>query len=54
MFLSRTNGFLVKRARFNLQSLELDDEGVAGLFGLELARLNYLWSGGSVYGVTRD
>lgn len=36
------------------QSFELDDEGVAGLFGLELARLNYLWSGCSVYGVTRD
>jgi hypothetical protein len=35
----RTNGSVVELVRFNLESFELEDQGVAALFGLELARL---------------
>ena len=35
----RDNGSVVELVRFNLESFELDDQGVAALFGLELARL---------------
>ena len=35
----RANGSVVELVRFNLESFELDDQGVAALFGLELARL---------------
>ena len=35
----RDNGSVVELVRFNLESFELEDEGVASLFGLELARL---------------
>ena len=35
----RTNGSVVELVRFNLESFELDDQGVAALFGLEIARL---------------
>ena len=35
----RANGSLVELVRFALDSCELDEEGVAALFGLELARL---------------
>jgi hypothetical protein len=33
------NGSLVELVRFTLHTFELDDDGVAALFGLELARL---------------
>ena len=33
------NGSVVELVRFNLESFELDDQGIATLFGLELARL---------------
>jgi len=35
----RTNGSVVELVRFNLESFDLADQGVAALFGLELARL---------------
>ena len=35
----RDNGSVVVLVRFTLESFELEDEGVASLFGLELARL---------------
>jgi hypothetical protein len=35
----RLNGSVVELIRFNLESFELGDQGVAALFGLELARL---------------
>jgi hypothetical protein len=35
----RDNGSVVELVRFNLQSFELEDQGVAALFGVELARL---------------
>lgn len=35
----RDNGSVVELVRFNLESFELADQGVAALFGLELARL---------------
>lgn len=35
----RTNGSVVELMRFNLESFDLADHGVAALFGLELARL---------------
>ena len=35
----RSNGSVVELMRFNLGSFELEDQGVAALFGLELARL---------------
>ena len=35
----RDNGSVVELVRFNLESFEVDDEGVAALFSLELARL---------------
>jgi hypothetical protein len=35
----RDNGSVVELVRFNLESFELDDQGVAALFGLEIARL---------------
>ncbi len=35
----RNNGSVVELVRFNLESFELEDQGVAVLFGLELARL---------------
>jgi len=35
----RNNGSVVELVRFNLESFELEDQGVAALFGLELARL---------------
>ena len=34
----RTNGSVVELVRFNLESFDLADQGVAALFGLELAR----------------
>ena len=33
----RDNGSIVELVRLNLESFELDDQGVAALFGLELA-----------------
>ena len=35
VLLQRSNGSVVELVRFNLESLELDDQGVAALFGLE-------------------
>ena len=35
----RDNGSVVELVRFNLESFDLADQGVAALFGLELARL---------------
>jgi hypothetical protein len=35
----RTNGSVVELTRFTLTSFELDDDGVAAWFGLELARI---------------
>ena len=35
----RDNGSLVELVRFNLESFDLADQGVAELFGLEVARL---------------
>ena len=35
----RQNSSVVELVRFNLESFELEDQGVAALFGLELARL---------------
>ena len=35
----RRNHSVVELVRFNLESFELEDQGVAALFGLELARL---------------
>lgn len=35
----RDNGSVVELVRFMLHSFELDDEGVAELFGLEIARM---------------
>ncbi|MBM2805006.1 MAG: hypothetical protein HW419_2899 [Deltaproteobacteria bacterium] len=35
----RTNGSVVELVRFTLHSFELDDQDVAALFGVELARL---------------
>ena len=35
----RPNGSVVELVQFNLESFELEDQGVAALFGLELARL---------------
>ena len=35
----RSNGSVVELMRFNLGSFELENQGVAALFGLELARL---------------
>ena len=35
----RGNGSVVELVRFTLRSFELDDQDVAALFGLELARL---------------
>ena len=35
----RPNHSVVELVRFNLESFELEDQGVAALFGLELARL---------------
>ena len=35
----RDNGSVIELVRFALHSFELDHEGVAALFGLELARL---------------
>lgn len=39
VLLQRDNGSVVELVRFNLESFDLADQGVAELFGLELARL---------------
>jgi len=50
----RDNGSVVELVRFNLQSFELHDEGVAALFGLELARLVVNTSYPELMGMQRD
>ncbi len=39
VLLQRDDGSVVELVRFTLYTFELDDDGVAALFGLELARL---------------
>ncbi len=39
VLIQRDNGSTVELTRFMLQTFDLDDDGVAQLFGLELARL---------------
>jgi len=39
VLIQRDDGSLVELVRFTLYTFDLDNDGVAGLFGLELARL---------------
>lgn len=50
----RDNGSVVELARFTLPSFELEDEGVAALFGVELARLVVDTSYPELVGMQRD
>jgi len=50
----RDNGSVVELVRFNLESFELADQGVAALFGLELARMVVDTSHTELVGVQRD
>ena len=50
----RQNSSVVELVRFNLESFELEDQGVAALFGLELSRLVVDTSHAELVAVQRD